>query len=161
MSPTVTSDRDLPLPQVDLPDDFFTAERLQQDAHLFDDEIEDEQDAFFDMGPDPRERDFYLDRPADWLDVTKRVTYDIQFLPHRLRPRTPPEQPSPQVQEALDAAEEAKDDVLPPHPQDEEPPASFDSDDESPDEDDDDDDEHFLDAIDIFYEIAAVGVVRW
>ena len=87
MSPT--SDRDLPLPQDDLPSDFFTAERLQQDAHLFDEEIEDDQDAFFDMGPDPRERDFYLDLPADWLDVTKRVTYDIQFLPHRLRPRTP------------------------------------------------------------------------
>ena len=47
----------------------------------------------------------------------------------------------------MDAAEEAKDDVLPPHPQDEEPPASFDSDDESPEEDDDDDDEHFLDDI--------------
>ena len=90
------------------------------------------------MGPDPRERDFYRDRPVDWLDVTKRVTYDIQFRPHRLRPRTPTDQPSPQVQEDLDAAEEAKDDVFPPHPQDEEPPpASFDSDDESPDEDDD------------------------
>ena len=49
--------------------------------------------------------------------------------PLRLRPRAPPEEPSPAVEEALEAAIEAEDDVLPPLPL-EEPEDDFLLDDE-------------------------------
>jgi hypothetical protein len=118
-------ERDLPLPRDEEPG----LRRIPNDPPQEPEEDEDRQgvDSDFDLDLPPPDlppdatREWFQGREAAWWDGPKRVAYDVLVRPARLRPRAPPDEPSPEVEEALAAADEAQDDVLAPLPREEEP----------------------------------------